>query len=171
VRAYLSCPISPGILGGVPAREESSESANLCLIGAASITLSPCTATIALGLRVVKNDRNNRAATTSIPRLANSFTPLLSSWRWKTMRFTSDQHTEMAERLHERAKQNPDPEMANTFRLLARRAAKQGAKSAGGRTLSDKSTQKEPSRWLTITFATNSFSRFRGVSASSERET
>jgi len=42
----------------------------------------------------------------------------------------------MAERLHERAKQNPDPEkatkqaaMANTFRLLARRAAKQGAKS------------------------------------------
>ena len=52
------------------------------------------------------------------------------------MRFISDQHTEMAERLDERAKQNPDPEkakkqaaMANTFRLLARRAAKQGAKS------------------------------------------
>ncbi|MFY9954977.1 hypothetical protein [Bradyrhizobium sp.] len=43
---------------------------------------------------------------------------------------------EMAKRLHERAKQNPDPEkakkqaaMANTFRLLARRAAKRGAKS------------------------------------------
>jgi len=42
----------------------------------------------------------------------------------------------MEERPHERAKQNPDPErakkqaaMANTFRLLARRAAKQGAKS------------------------------------------
>ena len=52
------------------------------------------------------------------------------------MRLTSDQHTEMAERLDERAKQNPDSEkakkqaaMANTFRLLARRAAKQGAKS------------------------------------------
>jgi hypothetical protein len=52
------------------------------------------------------------------------------------MRFTRDQHTEMAERLHERATQNPDREkakkqaaMANTFRLLARRAAKQGAKS------------------------------------------
>jgi hypothetical protein len=52
------------------------------------------------------------------------------------MRFNSDQHSKMAERLHERAKQNTDPEkakkqaaMANTFRLLARRAAKQGAKS------------------------------------------
>jgi hypothetical protein len=48
------------------------------------------------------------------------------------MRFTSD----LAERLHESAKQNPDPEkakkqaaMANTFRVLARRVAKQGAKS------------------------------------------
>ena len=65
--------------GWVPAREESSESANLCFIGATSITLSPCTATIALGLKVVKNARNNRAATTTVPRLANSFTPLLSS--------------------------------------------------------------------------------------------
>jgi hypothetical protein len=43
---------------------------------------------------------------------------------------------EMSERLHERAKKNADPvkakkqaAMANTFRLLARRAAKQGAKS------------------------------------------
>jgi hypothetical protein len=52
------------------------------------------------------------------------------------MRFTRSQHLEMAERLRERAKKNPDPEkakkqaaMANTFRLLARRAAKQGAKS------------------------------------------
>jgi hypothetical protein len=42
----------------------------------------------------------------------------------------------MSRRLDERAKNNPDPEMAkkqaamaNTFRLLARRAAKQGAKS------------------------------------------
>jgi hypothetical protein len=52
------------------------------------------------------------------------------------MRFTSDQQMEMSKRLHERAKKNPDPEkakkqavMANTFRLLARRAAKQAAKS------------------------------------------
>jgi hypothetical protein len=43
---------------------------------------------------------------------------------------------EMSRRLDERAKQNPDLEkaekqaaMANTFRLLARRVAKQGAKS------------------------------------------
>jgi hypothetical protein len=42
----------------------------------------------------------------------------------------------MSRRLDERAKKNPDPEkatkqaaMANTFRLLARRAAKRGAKS------------------------------------------
>ena len=54
----------------------------------------------------------------------------------KMMRYSHDQHMKMAKRLHERAKQNPDPEkakkqaaMANTFRLLARRAAKQGAKS------------------------------------------
>jgi hypothetical protein len=52
------------------------------------------------------------------------------------MRFNSDQHSEMAERLHARAKKNPDPvkakkqaAMANTFRLVARRAAKEGAKS------------------------------------------
>ena len=52
------------------------------------------------------------------------------------MRYSHDQHMEMARRLHEHAKQNPDPEkakkqaaMANTFRLPARRAAKRGAKS------------------------------------------
>jgi hypothetical protein len=46
------------------------------------------------------------------------------------MRFTSDQHSEMANRLHERAK-NTDPEkakkqaaMANVFRALAEKAAK-----------------------------------------------
>jgi hypothetical protein len=45
------------------------------------------------------------------------------------MRFTGDQHSEMAERLQERASKNPDPvkaqkqaAMAITFRLLARRA-------------------------------------------------
>jgi hypothetical protein len=45
------------------------------------------------------------------------------------MRFTSDQHSEMAQRLDERANENADPvkakkqaAMANTFRLLARRA-------------------------------------------------
>jgi hypothetical protein len=59
-----------------------------------------------------------------------------TQWRWKTMRFTRGQHSEMAERLDERASRNTDPAkaekqaaMANTFRLLARRAAKQGAKS------------------------------------------
>ena len=68
------------------------------------------------------------------------------------MRFTSDQHTEMAERLDERAKQNPDPEkakkqaaMANTFRLLARRAAKQGREIGVRVETGHKPTQKEPS--------------------------
>jgi hypothetical protein len=60
-------------------REDSSECANVCFIGATSITLSPCTAAIALGLKVVKNARNIRATTTTIPRLATSFTTLLSS--------------------------------------------------------------------------------------------
>jgi hypothetical protein len=41
---------------------------------------SPChpLAAIALGLKVVRNARNNRATTTTIPRLATSFTTLLS---------------------------------------------------------------------------------------------
>jgi hypothetical protein len=52
------------------------------------------------------------------------------------MRFSPQSHMEMAKRLDERAKKSDDPKkakkiaaMANTFRLLARRAAKQGAKS------------------------------------------
>jgi hypothetical protein len=52
------------------------------------------------------------------------------------MRFTQSQHLEMSRRLHERAKKNPDPEkakkqaaMANVFKLLAAKAAKQGAES------------------------------------------
>jgi hypothetical protein len=52
------------------------------------------------------------------------------------MRFTSDQHSEMAKRLQERASKNTDPEkamrqaaLARVFRLLAARAEKQGANS------------------------------------------
>ena len=58
------------------------------------------------------------------------------------MRFSHDQHEEMSKRLHERSKAERNPEaaekqaaMANVFRQLAKRAAKQRAKSAnvGGR--------------------------------------
>ena len=73
--SYLSCPISPSILGGVPAREEYSE----CSIGAPSITLSPCTATITLGLKVVKNAWNKRAATNDHTETCNLFHQRLSS--------------------------------------------------------------------------------------------
>jgi hypothetical protein len=51
------------------------------------------------------------------------------------MRFSQEQHTEMAKRLHERAKKTPEPqkakrqaELANVFRPLAAKATKQGAK-------------------------------------------
>jgi hypothetical protein len=37
--SYLSFPIAPSILGGGPSREESSECADVCFIGATSITL------------------------------------------------------------------------------------------------------------------------------------
>lgn len=47
------------------------------------------------------------------------------------MRHTAEQHMKMAQHLHERARNNPDPRlakkqeaMANVFRLLARRAEK-----------------------------------------------
>lgn len=51
----------------------------LCFVDATSITLSPCTTAIALGLKVFKHTRNNRAMTTTMPRLATSFTTPLSS--------------------------------------------------------------------------------------------
>jgi hypothetical protein len=54
------------------------------------------------------------------------------------MRFTSDQHLEMSNRLDERSKAERDPKaakkqavMANVFRLLAVRAAKKTAVRRG----------------------------------------
>jgi hypothetical protein len=70
-------------------------------------------------------------------------TQAVTQWAiWGKMRFSHDQHKEMSKRLHERSKAERNPEaakkqaaMANVFRQLAEKAAKQGAKSAdvGGR--------------------------------------
>jgi hypothetical protein len=71
------------------------------------------------------------------------------------LRFTYNQHIEMSKRLHKRSKAERNPEsakkpaaMANVFRLLATRAAKQVAEITAGPTppTSQRSTQKEPSR-------------------------
>ena len=66
-----------------------------------------------------------------------AFSRLATERACRTMRYTSDQYMQMSKRLDECAWKNADPEKAkkqaataNVFRLLAAKAAKQGAESA-----------------------------------------